>query len=474
MKKMKKVIAMFLTLIMVLAMALTANADGETAAGGTIKVTGAEGTTYTVIKMFDATSVGNEVYTYVSTADWEGFDGTDYAAEYLTIDDTSKKVTIKDKTKLSDAAFAAKAADYATNNNITSETKVTASTGGNTVTVKEDGYYLLLADGGGISGVVHVVGGEEVSVTEKTTSTTHYPTLTKEVEEDSTGTYGESNTVDIGQVINYKITIEAAKGGTNYVLHDKMASQLSFIKVTKVAKLVKTESDGNTTLTEDVITSGYTVDSSALTDGCTFEVSFADSLFADIEHGTAFVVYYTAYLNDTATANTEYINEAWLTHSEGDTPVDTTKTKTYDFSIKKFDGSKNPLAGAGFTLTNSSNNVISLFEIKDGEYKVCEMEDCKEHTHTEIAVSDLNGMISIIGLDNDDYTIEETQVPQGYVKAKIVMVTIPTQNATEITNTLGESLPETGGIGTTIFYILGTILVLGAGVTLVTKRRMSR
>ena len=100
-----------------------------------------------------------------------------------------------------------------------------------------------------------------------------------------------------------------------------------------------------------------------------------------------------------------------------------------------------------------------------------------------------SGKFDIKGLDVGTYTLEETTVPTGYVKCDNITVRIGTThaetsgvgqvtlNSTNQNNTVenltGATLPETGGMGTTIFYVLGTILVLGAGVLLITRRRMN-
>lgn len=98
----------------------------------------------------------------------------------------------------------------------------------------------------------------------------------------------------------------------------------------------------------------------------------------------------------------------------------------------------------------------------------------------------------IVGLDVGTYTLEETIVPDGYNKCDNITIEIEATHAENtsqtsadltltkkqninntVVNESGAILPSTGGIGTTIFYIIGAILVIGAGVVLVTRRRMS-
>jgi len=85
------------------------------------------------------------------------------------------------------------------------------------------------------------------------------------------------------------------------------------------------------------------------------------------------------------------------------------------------------------------------------------------------------------GLADGTYTLEESTVPSGYNKAADQTITIAKDDYTaanleqtaEVINLSGSELPSTGGIGTTMFYVIGAILVIGAGVVLVTRRRMS-
>ena len=80
----------------------------------------------------------------------------------------------------------------------------------------------------------------------------------------------------------------------------------------------------------------------------------------------------------------------------------------------------------------------------------------------------------IYGLDGDStYYIEETKAPDGYNKleGKIAVTMSDANQVQPVVNNAGSVLPSTGGIGTTIFYAIGAILVIGAGVVLVSRRR---
>ena len=107
---------------------------------------------------------------------------------------------------------------------------------------------------------------------------------------------------------------------------------------------------------------------------------------------------------------------------------------------------------------------------------VTDIADATEYT------SDAEGKVTAFtGLANGEYTLIENTVPAGYNKAADVNFTVAAntyeaenleQNAT-VVNQVGSTLPSTGGMGTTIFYILGGLLTVGALVLLVTKKRMT-
>ena len=125
---------------------------------------------------------------------------------------------------------------------------------------------------------------------------------------------------------------------------------------------------------------------------------------------------------------------------------------------------------------------------KDGEttvYRVDKRVD-KEGTVTEIT-TDATGKFKIEGLDAGTYYLKETEAPAGYNKLDTVVKVVIDHNGKinatedqpagatqiEVENKSGSELPETGGMGTTNFYVLGSILVLGAAVLLITKKRMN-
>ncbi len=179
-----------------------------------------------------------------------------------------------------------------------------------------------------------------------------------------------------------------------------------------------------------------------------------------------------------------------------------TNTYTYGFNLQKYkdsDTAGNEIDGARFKLYDSleGGNEIKLV-YKDGQYRVATEAQIEAEKTTEGTLAPYieAGRAQIFGLkDNTTYYLEEIKAPNGYniltaresftVKSdtnsenedkqdNVDKNTGIVKNLSKVVNKKGILLPSTGGIGTTIFYVIGAILVLGAGVLLVTKRRMSR
>ena len=186
----------------------------------------------------------------------------------------------------------------------------------------------------------------------------------------------------------------------------------------------------------------------------------------EIKAGDKFVVTYKAALNSTAEMETPYANDAKLTYPGG-TIEASVNVITYQLTVIKKDTSDNLLAGAGFKLKNSAGKWAQL----DVNNKLTAWVD-NEADGTELITTAPDGTIVFKGLGDDIYTIHETTVPTGYVAAADKNVTISNANVTaDVVNTPGSTLPETGGIGTTVFYAVGGLLVLGAVVVLLMKKR---
>lgn len=518
MKHLRKIAALILSCVMVFGMAsvvyATGGAAGETsgtgatgtgaASSGTTASTGTgkitinnaiEGQKYTIYRILELESYDDAKNHYAykpATAEWKNFlEGSGINNTYVTID--GEYVTWKTEVDETQAAeFAKEALQYAKDHHITNDgNQVAAVTAGAaTATVQFTGlplgYYLVDSSVGTLCSLGTT--NEEVTIEEKNV----VPTVEKKVKEDSTNNYEVNNTADIGQTVEFQTTITAQAGAENYVLHDKMDAGLTFDGSVEV-----TIKRGTSSATI-VDASSYTLQkpitpATALADGCTFELSFTKDFCDLLAKDDVITVSYSATLNENAViAGDGNKNETWLSYGdEKETTKKTTTTKTYSISVFKYEktstGSKTGLANAEFTIsknTDGSNPIKLVKTSADGAstntYRVAKTTE----TGTTITTP-TTGKFKIEGLDADTYYLTETKQPDGYNKlAAPVEVTItedgevqivnPASTVTEveIENKTGSLLPSTGGRGTTLFYILGGILVLGSAVVLITKRRM--
>ena len=243
MKLIKKIAAIMLSVIMVLGMASVVSAgEGETAAptgNGKITITNAiPSQTYKIYRILELESYNTttENYAYKATATWKPFiESNEIKDVYVTINDGY--VTWKDNADV--ATFAKKALAYAnTQNHIINSDKSqiapAAAAGATTSTVAFSdlplGYYLVDSSAGALCSLNTTA--TEATIQEKN----GVPSVEKKVQEDSTNEWGESNTVDIGQTVNFQTTITAQPGAQNYVLHDKMDAGLTFDGTVTVKK----------------------------------------------------------------------------------------------------------------------------------------------------------------------------------------------------------------------------------------------
>ncbi len=267
MKHAKKLVSLLLTLVMLFAMGTTAFAEGET---GSITIKDAvKDQTYTIYQILDLESynASANAYAYKATTAWNTFINSDAIKNTYVEVDAQGYVTWKENADA--AAFAKAAQKYAKDNSITNQGSVTATTTTVSFTNLDLGYYLVDTTLGTLCSLdttnpsVEMHEKNEVPVPEKT------------VNEDSTGNYGDSNTAQIGDTVEFEIVIHAKKGAQNYVLHDQMEEGLTLDQNSIVvnANDIELIKDKDYTVAFDVRCKDKNGDDAI----CDFEITFTDA-----------------------------------------------------------------------------------------------------------------------------------------------------------------------------------------------------
>lgn len=337
----------------------------------------------------------------------------------------------------------------------------------------------------------------------------------------------EATDVNIGDTVTFRLTGTLPSNYADYetykyVFHDTMSAGLTFNSGSVTVKV-----DGNT-----IDSSKYSVVTSNLDDNCTFEVVFADLKTASpaATANSKIVVEYTATLNSNAaigssgnpnTVILEFSNNPNATGdgtpTTGKTPEDKVIVFAYELDVTKVDGAKKDengnytktLKDAEFVLYRGEGENIEYAVVDEnskisGWTKTLTVPEGQTGTAASVLKSGADGTFKVTGLDADTYYLKETKAPAGYNQLTdpikiVISATVDTsennpaltaltikvgegdvQNGTlstgivamTVENNAGSLLPSTGGIGTTIFYVVGGLFVVAAGVILVTKKRM--
>lgn len=417
-------------------------------------------------------------------------------AELKTVTDLASK-SVNDNAQATANAIAA----Y-----LTSDAQPTATIDDTNPTAQvPSGYYLIkdknntVPDGQAATTYIVTVAGN-VTITPKS----DVPSFEKKLKDtnDTTGEtsdWQDSADYDINDAVPFKLEGTVASNYADYdtyyfAFHDVEENSLTFNKDSVKVYVDDTE-----------ITSGYLVVTEGLTDGCTFEVKFANLKTIDgVKAGSKIRVEYTSTLNENAVLGKHgNVNKAKLQFSNnpndsqngetsptGETPWDNVIVFTYKTVINKVDDENQPLKGAEFTLSK---------KMKDGS------------TKTVAVVKDSEGTtFTFNGLDDGDYVLTETKTPAGYNSIKPITFTVTANHTitwegedrdtiltslsgnaasgeitftpmddkseldTSVVNKPGSSLPETGGMGTIVLYAAGAVLVIAAGVYFGLKKKNAR
>lgn len=501
MKKMKKIMALMLAAIMMMAMSVTAFA-AETTHSLTVNVKGGQdlkGQTINLYKLFDVTeSKSGETTNYAYTVN-NTYKAT--LASVLNITETSKDEEFAaEVTKLGSdnstgvqnfantfttKALEGKLAATATSNKI--EESKTAYTFSNLAA----GYYL-----------VYVTGGKEIQ-SSLVTVDADTNTVNLKTEAPSITKTADKETAEIGQVVKYTVTgaIPDTTGYSEYVykIHDTLSAGLDFVNDAAGTALEEGATTVNVTVAFKGATDASTAPTTATLDSTNNkEMSLDLSAWVKANQtnkGKEFTVTYYAKVNKNAVVTNN--NQASLEY--GNNPSDTTtttpseaKTNTYPLDIKKTNKKTNGLlAGAKFSLyrseTDAKNgeNAITVTG-SNGNYVV---DSASTTTEFESVENDLGGYnLRVNGLAAGDYWLVETQAPEGFNKlTDSIKVTITKDGDAEWTvkknntleedkiidveNSTGSLLPSTGGRGAIAFAVIAALLVFGVAVSFIRDKR---
>ena len=344
------------------------------------------------------------------------------------------------------------------------------------------------------------------------------PTVEKKVYDNpdgtSTGGFGSSADHAINEKFQFQLTAtlpDSTNRAYDYydkysvIFHDTLSDGITYDKDDELDSVV-IKSNGNTYNITD--SSKYTIDTTDLESQNSFVVNIdvkacAKDAGFDLNNGATITVTYTAHLNEkayvnTAGGSTSNINKVYLTYSNnpkdessiGKTP-ESTPVYVYTYQLnntKHQDTEKGPaLEGACFRLYSdeacTDQSEVQLYQ-KDGFYYPIKDVLGKEAVEMKSAA---NGTFNVKGLDAGTYYLKEITPPDGYSACKEIPVTIKADHSgndqvnlegSNLTNDIvnikagGITLPSTGGIGTTPFYVVGGGLMVAAIVLLVTKKRM--
>lgn len=486
MKYTKKLLSLVLVLVLALALAVPGFAAGT----GSITITNATvGETYAGYKIFDATYSGENV-AYTITTGNQFYGDVAEATDVFTLTQSSVPGTYNVA-----VVPGANVLDWVKGLNIEGFNPDLAATEASSDTVAWSsvpyGYYYITSTLGTLITVDSNL--PDVEVIDKNQEPGGNPSKTA----------GEDD-YQIGEEIPFTITFTATNYDgetaiTEYYVKDTMPAGMELVTTSIEVKV-----DG------EALTEVYTETSSTTTAGFDIAIPWQkDGNFLYDSPSTVTVTYKAKLTSGAAIdgeGNTNNATINWNGNTGSEVPVKDT-VYTYALAIKKVDKQGNGLAGATFVLKDATNNEIKVSSTtgttEGANYYVVDPNGNATIT------SPANGLIIIKGVDSDNYTLTETAAPAGYnlltkpVEVKPVKTGGTTTSKTiyldangnvvaesdpegaeftitadvgatayAVVNFTGTELPSTGGMGTTIFYTLGGVLVVGAAILLVTKKRV--
>lgn len=469
MKTMRKLFRVLLALAMTLALAVPAFAAETT---GSITITNPQGGhTYTAYKIFDVTYSGvNHSYT-ISDTDAAFSTVKKYADEPANgLNLTAVADTGKYNVSIGAGFSAASFAQHLKTNVGSLGTGTDFTTDGNTVKASglDLGYYFVSSTSGT---VCELATAKDIQIRDKN----EVPEIKKDVDDND-------RTVEIGQKLTYTITgkVPSTKGYDEftYQVTDTMTDGLTFNKDVKVTI-------GGTDVTA----------AATITNNGNGFVASVNMMHYQDQIDKPVVITYTATVNEKAIQSDKETNTATLKYSNDPADKDSFKESSVEVNVFSFNivinkyakGNENTkLEGAKFVLKNAENKYYKY----DAATKAVTWVDDKSAA-TEVS-TDANRAARFDGLQAGTYSLEETAAPAGYNQLTEDITIVLDKNGsatidgapstpgdahsltTDVANSTGTVLPETGGTGIMIFVALGALAVICSGVFLVTNKRMSK
>ena len=478
MKKTLKLAGLLLALVMVLSMmsvtafAVTPDDSGSITINVPSASTGEE--TYNIYEILKIESytpetsegAGDATATYIlNDEDWADFLE---AQGFVLTENESKGVTyVTQGTATVDATLAKAALAYAEENDIDPTATGTTSSGTYTFSGLEEGWYLVDSTVGTLCMIDNTMAS--VTIDDKNDNE---PTITKVVADATDGTAASEINSKIGDTVYFTITAADVAG-------------LKDVSITDICDAGLTIDTDSFAVTDDGDAVGDTdVTVTPTSDPYGFTVVFAE----DYIPAGDIVVTYSALVN--ASAVTKNDNDATISWGNNNTSTASEATvKTFALDFAKVDSSNKIIEGAAFVIYAGADKdtATALGLIYDSTLGAYRPVVGSESAATNIPV----GKAKIVGLDADlSYFADEVVTPDGYnsIDGKAALNKsentgyaslntgseyVVANGGTAIVNQKGSVLPSTGGIGTTLFYVIGAILVVGAGVLLVSKKRMA-
>lgn len=404
-----------------------------------------------LFKVNEYTEDGNKKWNVVPKNNYSGLDETQTKAE------AEKIAAAFDEIKGEVPQTAEYTGTFARNND-------KAST-----TLPGDGYYLIVSSLG-TKLAVQTAGNEEIVINEKN----EYPTLTKAFETRTEKSLNASYGDEISYKVSVEIPLDAAE--TDIQVIDVMDNGLTPC-TDDDGKLKVEAKEGSNPVTDVTSSAVKTVDVDKQQITITIPATKVTA-----NRGKTVDLVYKAKLNSNAKVNENQKNTAQLTYGNyTGLKTEPISVKTFGIKLQKKAGSAEHPAeladGAGdakFTLYDSNNKMITLTkDASSNTYKV----DPTALKSAEILAGEHSGEATINGLKDGTYYLQEDVAPTGYNKlTEKVEVSITGneeggyKNAV-VYNNAGIKLPSTGGMGTTVFAIVGLLVMAGAAVTLIVKKR---